>query len=65
MTKDIEGVCCTAGVDIDDHTHTAALAAALAARCHNLAGVFSDIVCVVAFYVQTVHCQDRRGLTRQ
>ncbi len=61
MTKDIEGVCCTAGVDIDDHTHTAALAA----RCHNLAGVFSDIVCVVAFHVHTIHCQDRRGLTRQ
>lgn len=73
MAENIERVGCTAGVDIVDYKHTAALVAALialvalaalVARCRNLVGLFSEIVCVVAFYVQTVHCQDHHGLFR-
>lgn len=63
VAEDIEGVGCTAGVDIDDYTHTAALAA-LAARCRNLVGLLSDVVCAVASCVETVHCQDHHGLVR-
>ena len=65
VAKVIEGVGCTAGLELDNYTDTAALAAALAARCRNTVGLFFDVVCVVAFCGQTVHCQDHHGLVRK
>ncbi len=71
MARGIGEVGCTAGAEIDDHTYTVVLAAALAVvlavlavRCRNVVGVFSDVVCVGASCVQPVHCQDHHGVVR-